>query len=178
MTQIVGELAKSETESVEILRPLDEKILGGIALCGYLDDESVISAMEKLQESFDQLREEPLTAAKKAAEKNAKPQTEFGRCVAYSLPNLETEEAAHMDSYLLDIARRQNHGMRTVPLSSANDPSTEVLWKGFDPNTSQKFVLFRKTGGITLSNFMPHPGTLYALKSQVSEDKKANWGWM
>lgn len=91
-------------------KPVDQKILGGIALHGRITPQRLDEVAVRLDKAFIALREDETN--------------EYGECIAYA-NNLTPEDQDLVEGTLTDTAMKQNHGMLRKESQSAH-----TLWKG------------------------------------------------
>lgn|GEM_PF-1685568 len=127
--------------------PLDQKILGGIAIRGQLESVNFIVLENRINGFFD------------AHSQNTSK--EFGACVAYAI-GLNLHEACKLDDFLGKVA--SSHGGNVV--QSSPDKTLEILWQ--DKIISPTFVLQRYIGPIVLDNNEIPEGRVYTMHGQLN----------
>ena len=132
--------------------PLDQKLVGGIALSGALSTDTVEHVMHRLEATFYLMRND-ITR-------------ESGAGLAYSIGYLSKEDQAMLDKELVANARMQNHCMRPVELRPT-DKADGVLWRGNDPQAHRAFMLRGFQGRIALNNNTMPESNIWSLNSQA-----------
>ena len=108
---------------------------------------------EKLQTSFDIIRSDKTR--------------ETGVCIALALPVLELEQEDIVDQLMLDVAKRQNHGMQAFKEDdSVSLGAVDKVWAGLDPHTGKLLKLMKRTGPVCMNDGTVPIGTLWALKAR------------
>jgi hypothetical protein len=139
----------AHAERVEpYLYPIDNKILGGIALNREIDPVILAELQCRLEKVFDDMRSDV--------------KAESGSCIAYGFDLTDTDEEA-VDNLLLATAEAQNHGM----LTQQELHDSHRLWAGKTAN--QFFALHKHTGHIILSDSSMPIGTVYGLLSRRAQ---------
>lgn len=146
MTHSVGELAYTNTSE---LLPLDERIAQGVALNGLFSEVQQMQLTSRLITSFEDLRSDPdLTKERR-------------HCVAINIGKLSLDTEDRVDELVVKLADEQNHGMRTV--NTIKEDLVDVIWTGYDPNTTRLLKLYKRTAPIFMTNGELHSSTLWSL---------------
>lgn len=133
-------------------QPLDRKMLGGVVLNSLVEPQ-LEDVADRLQMSFDAIRSDETR--------------EHGDCIALALPVLELEQEDIIDSLMLEVAKRQNHGMQTFKLDeSISLGAVDKVWAGLDPHTGKLLRLIKRTGPVCMTDGSVPVGTLWALKAR------------
>lgn len=145
---------KPETLEVELPisqpRPLDQKIMGGIALTRFYDEEEVNRVTRRLDNAFQSLRSDI--------------SSEFTECIAYGV-DIPDDLLLRIDEEMVDVASRQNHGM--VTLAQDKGQIMRLLWGGRDELTDKRFYLGKHWAPILFDDpgATVKPGVIYSLSS-------------
>lgn len=146
MTQSVGEIAKINPME---LRPLDDRIAEGVALNGLFTEIQQQRLSSRLIDSFGDLRSDPDL------------EKERRHCVALNIGKLSLQIEDQIDELAIKLADEQNHGMRTV--NTIKEDVVDVIWTGYDPNTTRLLKLYKHSTPIFMTNGELHPSTLWGL---------------
>jgi len=143
-------------------KPLDPEILGGFAIYGSMSSDQLDMAAMRLNEAFAGLR---AMAAHPAADRKKDP--EFGACVAYAVPLLQSGETDLVDSILRQTSRQQNHGMQTIKRRESHPKEVVTeLWRGYESSLKYTFILYKKISTLVLDNYQQAESSIWALKTR------------
>jgi hypothetical protein len=134
------------------IQPLDQQIVGGLALAGSLHESDFQEVAERLNDAFTALRSDATN--------------QFGSCIAYAF-RLGYQDECRLDGQLAETALRQNHGMQTLTkmviteAQPKGEPATSTLWLGVDGD--RFFQIHKHSGQIAMTDGeLPH-GLVYSL---------------
>lgn len=157
------ELTLERPPTVELARaliPMDERLLGGVAIQGSVTDHHLELLAFRLEEAFGIVH---------GSERKPK---EDNLCIAYAtspepgVPAMTSEDTENVERRLIFTALKQNHGMRTF---KEVDSSGEIIWTG-DDHTATRYFVHRWAGLLVMTDAAKEmvlvDGVVISLKSE------------
>lgn len=138
-------------DKIEQPHPLDRALIGGVAIRAESIESQLDAVAERLQFAFDAIRSDTTN--------------ERGEVIALAVPQLPTDLADFVDEFVLDIAKRQNHGLQTLQLE--DQAAVDRLWTGRDPETNRYLRLYKNTATIVMSDSSAPIGDVWVLKGRT-----------